>query len=218
MATLQASTSISTLFCGPRTSVSRLAAPGTTSRLPVTRRSKQVKLAPLTLAPSTPEVLVRGLVDSQADILPRMEELATCKYNEDEINERVSSLDCVSVSEFLGSANGTLERFVRENARELAIGSLALALFCLPDERALALGPEGPLLEEFWDNVRRYGFYFFTVVSGGLYSLTKPLLDLLKDPSTQILVAIAVFGTLYLVYLTVSTMLGLNDFSYEYAQ
>nr|XP_024382050.1 uncharacterized protein LOC112285443 isoform X2 [Physcomitrium patens] len=76
----------------------------------------------------------------------------------------------------------------------------------------------GPLLEEFWDNVRRYGFYFFTVVSGGLYSLTKPLLDLLKDPSTQILVAIAVFGTLYLVYLTVSTMLGLNDFSYEYAQ
>ncbi|KAH8934144.1 hypothetical protein BDL97_18G067600 [Sphagnum fallax] len=34
------------------------------------------------------------------------------------------------------------------------------------DMRALALGPGGPLMEEFWDNVRRYGFYFFTVVTG----------------------------------------------------
>jgi len=112
---------------------------------------------------------------------------------------------------FLGS-------FVSDHARELAIGSLVFAIICLPDEHALALGPGGPLMEEFWDNVRRYGFYFFTVVSGGLYSLAKPLLDLMKDPSTQILVAVVVIGTFYLMYLTVSTMLGLNDFVYEYAQ
>jgi hypothetical protein len=127
---------------------------------------------------------------------------------------------CDGVGEESGGflATGAVERFVRENARELAIGGLVFALVCLPDERALALGPGGPLMEEFWDNVRRYGFYFFTVVSGGLYSLTKPLLDLLKNPSTQILVLIAVIGTFYLMYLTVSTMLGLNDFVYEYAQ
>ncbi len=86
------------------------------------------------------------------------------------------------------------------------------------DMRALALGPGGPLMEEFWDNVRRYGFYFFTVVTGGLYSLTRPLFDLLKEPSTQFLVVIVVVGTFYLLYLTVSTMLGLNDFTYQYAQ
>ncbi|KAE8651850.1 hypothetical protein Csa_006654, partial [Cucumis sativus] len=30
-------------------------------------------------------------------------------------------------------------------------------------EGALALGPEGPLVEEFWDNVRRYAIYALTV-------------------------------------------------------
>lgn len=118
----------------------------------------------------------------------------------------------------LSSATSILGDLRQEDFRVLAIGSLVFALVCLPDANALALGPGGPLMEEFWDNVRRYGFYFFTVVSGGLYSLAKPLLDLLKEPSTQFLVAIAVAGTLYLVYLTVSTMLGLTDFDYQYSQ
>ena len=116
-------------------------------------------------------------------------------------------------------ANRALTKVVTAPARELALGSLVFALVCLAlDAPALALGPGGPVMEEFWDNVRRYGFYFITVVSGGLYSLTKPLLDLLKDPSTQILVLIVTIGTIYLVYLTVSTMLGLNEFVYQYAQ
>ncbi|KAE8652901.1 hypothetical protein Csa_022671, partial [Cucumis sativus] len=32
----------------------------------------------------------------------------------------------------------------------------------LQREGALALGPEGPLVEEFWDNVRRYAIYALT--------------------------------------------------------
>lgn len=128
----------------------------------------------------------------------------------DEDSREVAAVESVSTGGFAG--------FVQENARELAIASAVFTLVSLSDEHALALGPGGPLMEEFWDNVRRYGFYFFTVVSGGLYSLAKPLLDLLKDPSTQILVLIAVTGTFYLMYLTVSTMLGLNDFVYQYAQ
>lgn len=123
-----------------------------------------------------------------------------------------------AITELLRSANTNPGDLLKEIFRALAIGGLVFAIVCLPDASALALGPGGPLMEEFWDNVRRYGLYFFTVVSGGLYSLAKPLLDLLKEPSTQLLVAIAVAGTFYLIYLTVSTMLGLTEFDYQYSQ
>jgi hypothetical protein len=123
-----------------------------------------------------------------------------------------------AITELLCSANTKLGDLLKENFRALAIGGLVFSLVCLPDASALALGLGDPLMEEFWDNVRRYGLYFFTVVSGGLYSLAKPLLDLLKEPSTQFLVAIAVAGTFYLIYLTVSTMLGLTEFDYQYSQ
>ncbi|KAL3680094.1 hypothetical protein R1sor_023050 [Riccia sorocarpa] len=85
------------------------------------------------------------------------------------------------------------------------------------DLRALAMGPEGPLLEEFWDNMRRYGFYFLTVASGGIYSLVKPLIDALRNPLTAVLVIVVVTGTVYLIGLTVSAMLGINEFEYAYA-
>ncbi|KAH0712225.1 hypothetical protein KY289_008184 [Solanum tuberosum] len=43
--------------------------------------------------------------------------------------------------------------------------------------QALALGPEGPLMEEFWENMRRYGLYALTwtqlpgMVGGGSYRM-----------------------------------------------
>lgn len=202
MATLRALPSISKLLSPSPTSVSRAAGCG--RRASLIPRSNHVKLSSQTPASTNPKVLMQGLSDSNA-----RDELG---FSADEIPQVVESVD------FLGSANAALGSFVSENARELAIGALVFALVCLPDEHALALGPGGPLMEEFWDNVRRYGFYFFTVVSGGLYSLAKPVLDLMKDPSTQILVAVVVIGTFYLMYLTVSTMLGLNDFVYQYSQ
>lgn len=85
------------------------------------------------------------------------------------------------------------------------------------DMRALAMGPEGPLLEEFWDNMRRYGLYFLTVASGGIYSLLKPAIDALRNPVTAVLVVIVATGSIYLVGLTVSAMLGINEYQYEYA-
>ncbi|KDP29295.1 hypothetical protein JCGZ_19398 [Jatropha curcas] len=33
------------------------------------------------------------------------------------------------------------------------------------EHKALAFGPEGPLVEEFWENVRRYALYALTVLS-----------------------------------------------------
>ncbi|GBG80638.1 hypothetical protein CBR_g31098 [Chara braunii] len=87
------------------------------------------------------------------------------------------------------------------------------------DLRALALGPGGPLMEDFWDNMRRYVLYFFTVATGGLYTLVKPLADLLRRPATAVLVVVIATGVLYLTYTTVNTMLGLNqDFDYLYSQ
>lgn len=85
------------------------------------------------------------------------------------------------------------------------------------DLRALALGPQGPLLEEFWDNMRRYGFYFLTVLSGGIYSLLEPLLSLLKNPLTAVLTVLVISGSIYLLYLTLNTMLGINAFDYNYS-
>ncbi|XP_024525504.1 uncharacterized protein LOC112344632 [Selaginella moellendorffii] len=78
----------------------------------------------------------------------------------------------------------------------------------------LAMGPEGPLLEEFWDNMRRYGIYFLTVATGGLYSIFKPIFDLLSNPVTGVLAVIVIVGGLYLVYLTLSAMLGVSDYPY----
>lgn len=84
------------------------------------------------------------------------------------------------------------------------------------DMTALALGPQGPLVEEFWDNVTRYVAYFFTVVSGGAYSILKPLADLLRSPVTALFTVIFIAGVGYLTYLTVSAMLGLEGMTYQY--
>ncbi|XP_038880862.1 uncharacterized protein LOC120072546 isoform X1 [Benincasa hispida] len=61
----------------------------------------------------------------------------------------------------------TIEATPSGKSRFLIIGavSVGVALFLIgcDGERALALGPEGPLVEEFWDNVRRYAIYALTV-------------------------------------------------------
>ena len=79
------------------------------------------------------------------------------------------------------------------------------------DMTALALGPEGPLVEEFWENVTRYIAYFFTVASGGAYAIVKPITELLRKPITAVLVIIALGGGAVITYLTLSSMLGLSD-------
>ena len=65
---------------------------------------------------------------------------------------------------------------------------VALFLIGCDGERALALGPEGPLVEEFWDNVRRYALYALTVSTGAICTILLPILELLKNPITTVLV------------------------------
>ncbi|CAN6690276.1 hypothetical protein ACFX13_005460 [Malus domestica] len=53
---------------------------------------------------------------------------------------------------------------------------VAAALMAMDDQKAMALGPKGPLMEEFWDNVRRYGLYALTVsTGGGIFSFSQVL-------------------------------------------
>lgn len=85
------------------------------------------------------------------------------------------------------------------------------------DLSALALGPEGPLVEEFWENVSRYIAYFFTVASGGAYALLKPIADRLKSPLSAFFVILALSGGAFITYLTLSAMLGLNE-TYDIGQ
>ncbi|KAK2984017.1 hypothetical protein RJ640_003146 [Escallonia rubra] len=52
-------------------------------------------------------------------------------------------------------------------SRFVVLGTLSvgfvLFLMGVDDHKALAFGPEGPLMEDFWDNMRRYGLYALTL-------------------------------------------------------
>ena len=95
----------------------------------------------------------------------------------------------------------------------VCVGILALIL---SEEKALALGPEGPLVEEFWDNVRRYGLYALTVSTGALYTIFRPIADLLKNPISAIFILALFGGSFYLVSQVLSAMVGVSPFSYDY--
>ncbi|CAI0374336.1 unnamed protein product [Linum tenue] len=109
---------------------------------------------------------------------------------------------------------------IEVRAAAASIG-LAAALYLLfVDEhgsKAMALGPEGPLMEEFWDNVRRYALYALTVSTGALYTVFLPIWELLKNPISAILVLVIFAGGFYILTQVVSAMAGLTDFDYSYA-
>lgn len=85
------------------------------------------------------------------------------------------------------------------------------------NDKAWALGPEGPLMEEFWENVRRYGLYALTVSTGVLYAVFQPIFELLKNPISAILILLIIGGTLFIGSQILSAMVGVSDFSYQYS-
>ncbi|KAI3698220.1 hypothetical protein L6452_31333 [Arctium lappa] len=108
-----------------------------------------------------------------------------------------------------------------ENSRYVIVGAVSvgfimLLMGCDDHQKALAFGPEGPLMEDFWDNMRRYGLYALTVSSGVLYAVFQPLYELLKNPISAILVLTILGGGFYIVSQVVSAMVGITEFSYEY--
>ncbi|KAL4345392.1 hypothetical protein HN51_063427 [Arachis hypogaea] len=87
----------------------------------------------------------------------------------------------------------------------------------LDGQRAWALGPEGPLVEEFWDNVRRYALYALTVSTGAIYTIVQPILELLKNPISAILVIAIFAASIFIVSQVLTAMVGVSDFTYNYA-
>ncbi|KAF8679338.1 hypothetical protein HU200_046122 [Digitaria exilis] len=82
---------------------------------------------------------------------------------------------------------------------------------------AQALGPpEGPLVEEFWDNMRRYALYVVTVSTGVAYTVLQPIVELLKNPVTALLIVAVLAGSGFLVSQVLNAMVGNSDFIYRY--
>ncbi|KAL3850954.1 hypothetical protein ACJIZ3_012836 [Penstemon smallii] len=113
------------------------------------------------------------------------------------------------------------ERFSNGHSRKVVLGamSLGVALFLMgfdDHSKAMAFGPEGPLVEEFWDNMRRYALYALTVSTGALAILLEPIFELLKNPISAVLVLVILGGGFFIVSQVVTAMVGLSDFSYDY--
>ncbi|KAI3510328.1 hypothetical protein L1887_17231 [Cichorium endivia] len=115
------------------------------------------------------------------------------------------------------------EKFIPagDSSRYLIVGAVSLGFMMLlmgsdDHQMALAFGPEGPLMEDFWDNMRRYGLYALTVSTGVLYAVFQPLYELLKNPISAILVLTILGGGFYIVTQVVSAMIGITEFSYDY--
>ncbi|KAK7363848.1 hypothetical protein VNO77_06007 [Canavalia gladiata] len=98
----------------------------------------------------------------------------------------------------------------------VSLGVLVMLLSGVDEHKAWALGPEGPLVEEFWDNVRRYGIYALTVSTGALYTIFRPIFELLKNPISAILILSLFGGSIYIVSQVLSAMFGISDFSYDF--
>ncbi|MCD7451708.1 hypothetical protein HAX54_013091 [Datura stramonium] len=100
------------------------------------------------------------------------------------------------------------------NLLVLGAVSVGLVMFLMgfdDKNQALALGPEGPLMEEFWDNMRRYGLYALTVSTGVLWAVFQPIYELLKNPISAILVLIIMGGSVYIVTQVVSAMVEVEE-------
>ncbi|KAM0839188.1 hypothetical protein ACQ4PT_060474 [Festuca glaucescens] len=95
--------------------------------------------------------------------------------------------------------------------------ALALAL-SVDAGPAMALGPEGPLVEEFWDNMRRYGLYALTVSTGFAWALVQPIYELLRNPITAVLIIVVIAGGAVLTSQVINAMSGNSDFVYMYEQ
>lgn len=98
----------------------------------------------------------------------------------------------------------------------VSVGLMMALVMGIDGEKAMALGPEGPLMEEFWDNVRRYGLYALTVSTGALSAVFEPIFELLKNPISAVLIVIILGGSFYIVSQVVSAMVGVNEFAYDY--
>ncbi|KAG6416435.1 hypothetical protein SASPL_123865 [Salvia splendens] len=131
----------------------------------------------------------------------------------------IPKLSASDKEEAVSSAGGVALSEANSRIAVLAALSVGVAVFVMgfSDERALALGPEGPLMEDFWDNMRRYALYALTVSTGALWVLLEPIVELLKNPISALLLIFIFGGSFFILSQVVTAMIGLSDFSYDYS-
>lgn len=139
------------------------------------------------------------------------------------ILKKVDKDTTTSVEEHGSCCQRTLVKLVvhkNGHSRLVIMGAVSVGILLLlggmDDQKALAFGPEGPLVEEFWDNVRRYALYALTVSTGAIYTIFQPILELLKNPISAILVLAIFGGSIYIVSQVLSAMVGVTEFAYDY--
>jgi hypothetical protein len=128
------------------------------------------------------------------------------------------SIEAASPKKYLADGGRTCELPTWALIGGITAGvALALAL-SVDAGPAMALGPEGPLVEEFWDNMRRYGLYALTVSTGFAWALVQPIYELLRNPITAVLIIIVIAGGAVLTSQVINAMSGNSDFVYMYEQ
>ncbi len=65
-------------------------------------------------------------------------------------------------------------------------------------------------MQEFWENLGRYGRYFITVTLGIFIALFQRLEPLLKNPKSAIALVLLILGIFTFMALTLRAMLGLS--------
>ncbi|KAL5987943.1 hypothetical protein ACLOJK_035704 [Asimina triloba] len=119
-------------------------------------------------------------------------------------------------NEDLPAADGSdkLSRMVVLGAASLGVALVLVGMDGGPE--ALALGPNGPMMEDFWDNMRRYGLYVLTVGTGAIYTIFQPIVELLKRPLSAILIIAISVGSFYILTQVLNAMVGISEFPYDY--
>jgi hypothetical protein len=132
-------------------------------------------------------------------------------WNEGDVEQSADSLKSSSSMAFVGLAIGlslVVASALVEPANAVSLDRLHVPLD--QDMQALAFNFD-PLYDEFWDNTRRFILYFFSVTTGGIYMLVKPVADLFKKPLTAALTVVILGGSFYLVFTVLQLMLGITE-------
>merc|ERR1719235_1079466 len=100
---------------------------------------------------------------------------------------------------------------VLSNCSKIEHSNFKLMVFLHEYNIDLKLTHDMAAMENFLSNLVAYAKYFFTVMLGTTYMMTKPIISLFNTRTSGLLALCGIVGLVYFIYFTLSTMLGLTD-------